>query len=158
MTDDGISLKIGKQIDQLIRDDKRYGNVFFAPRMPNYNFIKDAKRIIKDVSLMIVVFCPNFFQGFDNLEESSAYHELLAAFNNPNCVFFPVYTYAFKWSDENKAFMNNLYGKECASRLYHMTGKSITGDVITAEDLSTIFFDRGKQERGNAGAIRFGIV
>lgn len=150
-TDGGISLKIGKQIDRLIRDDKRYGNVFFAPRMPNYNFIKDAKRIIKDVSLMIVVFCPNFFQGFDNLEESSAYHELLAAFNNPNCVFFPVYTYAFKWSDENKEFMNNLYGKECARRLYHMTGKTITGDVITAEDLSTIFsIEESKKEETQA--------
>ena len=137
-TDNGISYKIAEQIDKIIRDDTKYGNVFFAPRMPNYNFIEDAADIIKDVSLMIVVLCPHFFDGFENLAESSVYHEFLAAFSTAKCKFFPVFTYGFQWSDSKKELMDNLYGKECARRLYHMTGVSIPGDVITPLDLARI--------------------
>ncbi|MBO5402088.1 MAG: hypothetical protein J6A85_02820 [Clostridia bacterium] len=138
--DDGISEKIGRRIYELIKNDEDFGEVFFAPELKNnYNFIEDTKTIMPNLKRMIVVLCPDFFDGInksDTLTDASPiYHEFFQAFKNEKCVFIPVFVYGFTWKDDILVTLKRYFSENDLNRIVHMSGLRLAGNEFKETDV-----------------------
>jgi len=109
--------------------------LFFAPKCLKYgaNFMSDCKAVASQVSLVILVLTPNFFDACLG-KDDVVYEEIKAALSNPNTSFLPIKKNGFEFDD---TILEQLFNESEIDRIKHISAITYT-DVYSFKSMELL--------------------
>ena len=109
--------------------------IFYAPKCIKHgeNFMSTCKQVAGNVSLMILILTPGFFQKCAN-EDDVVLQELRSALNNPICSFLPIITPGFEY---NTVALETFFTEQEIDRIKHINAIKYT-DVYSFNSMELL--------------------
>ena len=109
--------------------------LFYAPKCLAYgeNFMSSCKEIAGQVSLVILILTPKFFEMCSNADDV-VYQELKSALANPLTSFLPITTPGFEYNDEA---MQQFFNEQEIDRIKHISAIKYT-DVYSFNSIDLL--------------------
>ena len=98
--------------------------IFYAPKCIKHgeNFMSTCKEVASNVSLMILILTPGFFQKCANPDDV-VLQELRSSLNNPMCSFLPILTPGFEY---NNVALETFFSEQEIDRIKHINAIKYT--------------------------------
>ena len=115
--DDGAQLA-HNIFSELSNYSKNKLKLFYAPKCIKRgdNFMDTCKKVANEVSLMILILTPNFFNKCME-DDDVVYWELKSALLNPNCSFLPIMTQGFSF---DSLLLKNIFSEQEIDRIKYI--------------------------------------